>query len=46
MYDLIDIRLFVGNLYYATVSDCTLVGQVNAEFTYRETFATFTGNVE
>ena len=38
IYDLIDISLFVGNLHYATVSDCTLVGQLDAEFAYRETF--------
>ena len=28
----------MGNLLYAAVSDCTLVGQLDAEFTYRETF--------
>ena len=34
---LIDISLIVGNLLYAAVSDFTLVGQLDAEFTYRET---------
>ena len=28
----------MGNLLYAAVSDCTLVGQLDAEFTYRERF--------
>ena len=28
----------MGNLLYAAVSDCTLVGQLDAEFTNRETF--------
>ena len=36
--DLIDRSLFVGNLLYAAVSDCTLVGQLDAEFIYREIF--------
>ena len=35
---LIDISLIVGNLLYAAVSDFTLVGQLDAEFTYREMF--------
>ena len=39
--------LFVRNLLYAAVYDCTLVGQLDAEFTYREIFfECFTGNVE
>ena len=33
-----DISPFVGNLLYAAVSGCTLVGQFDAEFTCRETF--------
>ena len=37
-HHLIDMNLFVGNLLYAAVSDCTLVGQLDTEFTYRETF--------
>ena len=37
IYDLIGISLFVGILLYAVVSDCTLVGQLDAELTYRET---------
>ena len=28
----------MGNLLYAAVRDVTLVGQLDAEFTYRETF--------
>ena len=28
----------MGNLLYAAVPDCTLVGQIDAEFTYRGTF--------
>ena len=28
----------MGDLRYAAVSDFTLVGQLDAEFTYRETF--------
>ena len=38
IYDPMDISLFVGNLLYAAVYDCTLVGQLDAEFTYREMF--------
>ena len=38
IYDRIDISLVVANLLYAAVSDCTLVGQLDAEFTFRETF--------
>ena len=30
--------LLAGNLLYAAVSDCTLVGQLDAEFTYRKKF--------
>ena len=33
-----DKSLFVGNLLYTAVSDCTLVGQLDAELTYKETF--------
>ena len=34
IYGLIDRSLLVGNLLYTTLSYCTLVGQLDAEFTY------------